>query len=260
MTSSDGPARKTLSALIVARNEEAMLPDCLASLGFADRLVVVLDRTTDGSRAIAEAVGARVIEGAWDSEGARRNTGIDACDTDWVLEVDADERATPDVAAEVTGVIQASPAGYYLIPFRNIIGGREVRHGWGAYNGASSGPRLFARGAKRWGPERVHPSLELGRKLGALRHGLLHLVDDDIADMMCRMDRYTDANARDILEKDAIPGAWGAARRVLSRGFKSYVVRQGFREGRIGLALAYFAAFYVWDSRRKALALRRARR
>jgi glycosyltransferase involved in cell wall biosynthesis len=257
MTAPDATPRKTLTALIVARNEEAMLPDCLASLDFADRLIVVLDRTSDGSRAVAEAAGAQVIEGAWESEGARRNTGIDACQTDWVLEVDADERATPEVAEEVTRTIRDSAEGYYLIPFRNVIGGREVRYGWGAYNGASAGPRLFSRGAKRWGAERVHPSLKLGAKRGRLSHGLLHLVDDDIADMMRRMDRYTDANAHDVLEKNAIPSFWGALRRIPSRGLKSYLLRQGFREGRTGLALAYFAAFYIWETRRKALALRR---
>lgn len=189
---------KTLSCLIVARNEQAMLPDCLASLGFADQIVVVLDRTTDTSRQIAEAAGALVIEGSWESEGARRNTGIDACTCDWILEVDADERATDAVAAEVTARIQTSPEGICLIPIRNIISGREVRYGWGAYNGAASAPRLFSKGAKVWGPERVHPSLVTGPKLGSLEHGLLHLVDRDISDMISRMNRYTDLMARDL--------------------------------------------------------------
>ncbi|MFM7418506.1 MAG: glycosyltransferase, partial [Alphaproteobacteria bacterium] len=81
-----------LSILIVARNEEARLPDCLASASFADEIVVVLDRTTDGSAALARAAGALVLEGAWELEGDRRNAGIAACSGDWILELDADER------------------------------------------------------------------------------------------------------------------------------------------------------------------------
>lgn len=236
--------RKTLSCLVVARNEQAMLPDCLASLTFADQIVVVLDRTTDSSRQIAESAGALVIEGSWESEGARRNTGIEACTSDWILEVDADERATDAVAQEVTSRIQTSPPGISLIPIRNIINGREVKYGWGAYNGAASAPRLFSKGAKIWGPERVHPSLVTGDKLDRLEHGLLHLVDRDISDMINRMNRYTDLMARDVVEKECVPSLPSALRRIFSRGWKSYISRKGYREGYYGIALAFFAAGY----------------
>lgn len=221
-----------------------MLPDCLASLDFADQLVVVLDRTTDRSKAIAEKAGALVIEGAWESEGARRNTGIEACTGDWILEVDADERATEQVAGEVTTMIQTAPSGLYLIPIRNVISGREVRHGWGAYNGAASAPRLFTKGDKIWGPERVHPSLQTGPKHGSLDHGLIHLVDRDLSDMIDRMNRYTDLMARDAVEKGEVPTLFAALRRIFSRGWKSYVARKGYKEGFYGVALAFFAAGY----------------
>lgn len=237
-------ARRTLSCLVVARNEEAMLPDCLASLSFADDLVVVLDRTTDGSAAIAKAAGAKVIEGRWESEGARRNVGIEACTGDWILEVDADERATSNVAEEVTRIIQNADHGHYSIPIRNVIHGREVRYGWGAYNGAGAAPRLFPKNGKVWGPERVHPSLDIAPRLGTLQHGLIHLVDRDLSDMIGRLNRYTDLMARDALEKNTVPTLAGALRRILSRGFKSYIRRQGYREGIYGIALAFFAASY----------------
>ena len=76
-----------LSALVVAHDEEANLPDCLERLRFADEIVVLLDRCTDGSRAIAERFGARILEGAWPLEGERRNTGIAACRGRWILEI-----------------------------------------------------------------------------------------------------------------------------------------------------------------------------
>ncbi|MDF1748403.1 MAG: glycosyltransferase family 2 protein [Alphaproteobacteria bacterium] len=252
MSETKSAPRKTLSCLIVARNEEAMLPDCLASLHFADQIVVVLDRTDDGSKAIAQQAGALIIEGSWPSEGARRNTGIDACTCDWILEVDADERATDAVAQEVTQLIQSSPDGLYLIPIRNKIGGREVRYGWGAYNGAASAPRLFSKGAKIWGPERVHPSLQTGPRLGSLQHGLIHLVDKDLADMFDRMNRYTTLMAQDAVDKNTVPSLSSALRRVLTRGWKSYIARKGYREGIYGVALAFFAAGYSLQIHLKA--------
>ena len=83
-----------LSALVVAHNEEAQLPACLELLDFADEVVVVLDNCTDGSRAIAEKFNARILEGDWEIEGHRRNAGLDTCRGAWILEVDADERAS----------------------------------------------------------------------------------------------------------------------------------------------------------------------
>lgn len=243
MTKPSSPTT-TLCCLVVARNEERMLPDCLASLDFADEVVVVLDRTVDGCRAIAEKAGATVIEGAWESEGARRNIGIDACAGDWILEVDADERATPALASEIRDLIRNGDPGVYLIPIRNVIGGREIRHGWGAYNGAASAARLFTKGDKIWGPERVHPSLRTGPKRGTLGHGLIHLVDRDISDMIDRMNRYTDLMARDNVDNGTMPTLGAALRRVFSRGFKSYIARKGYKEGFYGIALAFFAASY----------------
>ena len=82
-----------LSVLVVAHDEAAQLADCLETLDFADELVVVLDKCSDGSKAIAESFAARLVEGAWEIEGERRNIGIEACRGSWILEVDADERA-----------------------------------------------------------------------------------------------------------------------------------------------------------------------
>ena len=106
----------SLSALVVVHDEEEQLADCLECLRFADETVVVLDRCTDGSAAIAATFGARVIEGGWPIEGERRNAGIDACTSDWIIEVDADERLPEALAAEIRGTIKGAAPGYFLVP------------------------------------------------------------------------------------------------------------------------------------------------
>lgn len=248
----DRPAAPRLSALVVARDEEEHLPGCLQSVRFADEIVVVLDRSVDGSRAIAASLADRVIEGAWEIEGDRRNTGIDACTGDWVLEVDANERVSPALAGEIRAVIATASAGHFLIPFDNYVGGRLVRYGWGAAWGVRETARLFARGCKRWGPERVHPSLDLRAPRGRLTQPMAHYVDRDISDMLGRLDRYTSQRAADLRARGEIGSFRRNLFRMPARFWKCFVQRKGYREGRYGFLLALMAALYPMLSHLKA--------
>lgn len=242
-----------LSALVVVHDEEERLPSCLDKLGFADEIVVVLDRCTDRSREIAAGFGAVLVEGGWEREGDRRNTGIQACSGDWVLEVDADEHVTPDLAAEVRRTIAESRFDWHVVPVDNYIGARLVRHGWGGSFGKAGCPALFRKGAKVWGNERVHPRLHwTGREGPHLTARLNHYVDRDISDMLRRLDRYTTARAQDLRESGR-PGSYAnAIRSAFSRFFKVYVRRKGYREGKLGLVIAVCTALYPLLSHVKA--------
>ena len=233
-----------LSALVVAHNEERQLEACLASLAFADEIVVVLDKCTDGSKAIAERLAQVVVEGAWPIEGDRRNTGLDACSGDWVLEVDADERVTPELAEEIGRVIPQHSDGYFLVPFDNYVGERLVRYGWGGSWGVSAAPRLSARGAKRWGLQRVHPAITLDGPKRELTGRMLHYVDRNISDMLKRLDSYTSAKARDLRDNPDGVGYARNIRRMFTRFWKCYVSRKGYREGKWGFLIALMAAMY----------------
>jgi glycosyltransferase involved in cell wall biosynthesis len=231
-----------LSAVVVARNEEAQLDDCLARLAFADEIVVLLDRSTDKSAEIARRHTDKIIEGAWELEGPRRNTALAAATGDWILEVDADERVPPELAAEIRETVAAAGApAHYLIPFDNYIGQTRVRHGWGASWGVSATVRLFSAGAKRWGNDRVHPSVTFKGDKRWLTHRMDHYVDRNISDMIHRLDRYTEARARDLRESGDIGTLPGNIRRFYSRFFKCYVSRKGYREGGYGFLNAMFA-------------------
>ncbi len=234
----------TLSALVVAHNEEDNLDECLGALSFADELVVVLDRCTDRSAEIAGRYTDRLIEGGWEIEGDRRNTGIDACKGAWILEVDADERVSKALADEIVGVIRQAPYGYFLIPFDNYVGGRLVRYGWGAQFGVGAAVRLFARGAKRWGRQRVHPKLDLKGQRMTLENRMDHYVDDSISDMLRRLDNYTTLAAQDMRDTGLKGSLFHNARRIFSRFYKCYVARRGYREGKYGFLIALMAGLY----------------
>jgi glycosyltransferase involved in cell wall biosynthesis len=238
-----------LSALVVAHNEESDLDACLASLAFADELVVVLDRCTDGSLDIARAHNARVEEGAWEIEGHRRNLGIEICSGGWILEVDADERVSPALASEIRETIGTSPYGHFLIPYHNYVGDRLVEFGWGPGWGVSATVRLFAKDAskgpaKRWGDQRIHPALVLEGEAGRLREYMMHYVDRDISDMLSRLDRYTTVRARDLRDSGDIGSFRHNVRRIFSRFWKCYVSRRGYREGQYGFLIALMAGLY----------------
>ncbi|WP_353210791.1 glycosyltransferase family 2 protein [Rhodovarius sp.] len=243
-----------LSALLVARNEAARLEGCLASLAFADEIVVVLDRSTDASAQIAQAAGARVVEGEWALEGPRRNAGIAACSGDWVLEVDADETVPPELASLIRATIADSAHGFHRVAIDNYIGGRLVRHGWAGSFGTTAKPILFRRGAKHWRAQRVHPSLDWNGTEGAKIEAaaIRHDVDRDISDMLRRLDRYSSLRAADLLESGDIGTLPGNLRRFFSRFFKALVTRGGYREGGWGLLLAFCAGLFPLLSHLKA--------
>ena len=242
-----------LSALVVVHNEEQRLGACLDRLAFADEIVVVLDRCTDRSREIALAHKARLVEGAWELEGPRRNAGIDACTGDWIVEADADEHVTPELAAEVRRTVETSPHAIHLIPVDNWIGARLVRHGWGASFGKGAYPGLYRKGSKRVGDQRLHPKLTLvGSQGPMLTARMQHYVDRDLADTIRRFNSYTTARARDLRESGDIGSGVANVRRIFSRFWKCYVRRQGWREGGIGFLIALLAGLYPYVSYLKA--------
>lgn len=245
-------AAPRLSALVVVHDEERQLADCLAQLAFADELVVVLDRCTDRSEEIARAAGARCLTGAWPLEGDRRNAGIAFCSGDWIVEVDADERLPAALAAEIRRTIADAAPGYFLVPFDNYVGNRLVRHGWGASWGVMAAPRLFSRGAKRWGPERVHPALTLQGPKRRLTARMIHYVDRDISDMLRRLDSYTTARAADLRAGGEIGSFGRALRRMPTRFLKCFIGRKGYREGYYGFLIAVMAALYPMIAHLKA--------
>jgi len=242
-----------LSVVLCIHNEAEQLADCLATLGFADEIVVVLDRCSDDSKELSEEFGAKTVEGQWPIEGPRRHAGIDLCTGDWILEIDADERASEALGREIRETISSAAPGYFLIPFDNYIGERRVRYGWGGSWGVMAAPRLFTPGAKQWGERRIHPPLILQGAKRRLKTPMKHYVDRDFRDMVARLQLYSDQSAADLRASgEKLPPIWWTLRRCVSRFLKCYFARKGYREGRWGFAIAVMAALYPLLSHLKA--------
>lgn len=251
-----------LSGLVCAHNEEARLASCLERLAFCDEVVVVADRCTDATVAIARRYGARVVSGAFPVEGRRKEAGVAACRGEWVFEIDADEEVTPDLAREIRAVVAAQSAGdWYQVPVDNYVGERLVRHGWGGSFGCSSVARLYRRGVKTWKADRVHPGTRFSGEFGGKLSGVIvHKVDEDIADMLQRLSRYTALRAQDLADSGRVKGLGDDLFRGVRRFFKCYVSRKGYREGEYGVLIALMAALYPILSNLRARELMRAKR
>ena len=234
-----------LSAVLCVHNEERRLAGCLDALGFADEIILVLDRCTDRTRAIGEAYGAVMVSGVFPLEGPRRAAGMAAACGQWILEVDADEIVTPQLAREILGALDDAATAFRKVPIDNYVGERLIRHGWGGSFGTTLAARLYRKGTKRWGGERVHPKVIFDGPQGPnLTHGLRHQFGDNVSDVVRRLDRYTDLKAQDLREHGGKTGLADNARRGLQRFWKCYVRRGGWREGGWGLLISLMAGLY----------------
>jgi glycosyltransferase involved in cell wall biosynthesis len=234
-----------LTVVITAHNEEDRLPKCLAHVAFADEIIVLCDKCTDKTEEIAKASGAKTLVGSWVMEGERRNHALAQVSGDWVLEVDADEHVSEQLAREIRDVIVTSDFGFHNLPVDNYVGERLVRYGWGSSFGKSAYGGLFRAGGKHWGPQRVHPAVTFqGKKGPSLNHPVRHYVDRNISDMIKRLDSYSTARAADLRDSGNIGTFANNIRRLFSRFIRCYVGRKGYKEGGIGFLTALFAGLF----------------
>ena len=245
--------RPRISVAICAHNEESRLAACLEKVGFADEIVVVCDKCTDRTEEIAKEFGAKTVVGSWNIEGHRRNKAIQEATNEWIFELDADEHVDDELARSIQEAVRIGAYDRYLIPVDNYVGNRLVRNGWGASFGTSAVWRLFRKGCKVWGEQRVHPSIKFtGRQGPKLDGALVHFVDRNISDMIRRFDSYTSARAADLRASGEIGSFTHNFRRIISRFWRCFVSRKGYKEGGLGFLIALLAALFPMVSYLKA--------
>jgi len=236
-------ARPPLSVCIITLNEEENLPDCLASVSFAEEIVVVDSGSTDRTREIAAAAGARVVERPFEGHIEQKNFALDQGSHDWVLCLDADERPTPELAAAI-GRALANPGDRIAFDMPRLTRhlGRWIRHG-GWYPDRKT--RLFRRSLGRWGGRNPHDRVEVKGSVGHLDGDLHHLSYRDLSAHLRQIDFFTTISAK---EKHARGERFRLHRLVLrpaGKFLRMYVLRGGFLDGTAGFILAVTGAYYV---------------
>jgi glycosyltransferase involved in cell wall biosynthesis len=227
---------KRLSVILITNNEAHNIGGCLESVAFADEVVVVDSGSTDGTVALAQSRGARVVSTSdWPGFGPQKNRALDYATGDWVLSIDADERVTPELKASILGAMEAATFDAWMLNRRSSFCGQYMAHsGWSP----DWVVRLVRRGTARFSASLVHERLEPRGPVGRLQGRLLHESMRDFESVIDKLDRYSTAGAQALMAR----GVKGSMGKSLGHGLwaflRTYVVRLGFLDGRLGLALA----------------------
>lgn len=246
-----------ITACIITLNEEDRLGDCLTSLADVDEIVVVDSGSTDATRGIAEAAGARVVERDWPGHVEQKNRAVAMAAHDWVLCIDADERLSPELSAAIRALKRDGPGevrGFEVNRHTEYLG-RWINHG-GWY--PQWRMRLIDRRAGGWTGVNPHDRLEVSGPTARLDGDLRHHTYRDLSDHLRTIDNFTSIAAR---ERRRAGRRFNPAMLVLAplwRCFRMYVLRLGILDGRPGLVLAVMAGYYVFLKHAKLLELERA--
>lgn len=233
-----------VSVTVITKNESANLGAALESVSWADEIVVVDSESTDDTLSIARRFTNRVTTRAWPGYGAQKNHAASLATHDWILSLDADERATPELAAEIKALLATTPSQLaFRIPRVTWHLGRWIRTtDW--YPDYQT--RLYDRRAARWTGQYVHESVSVDGAVGQLTGELQHHPYRDIADHLETIGRYTTYAARQMRDNGRHAGPLQMAAHPPLAFLRNYVLRGGFRDGVPGFIISTLNAYYVF--------------
>ena len=231
-----------VTVVIAAKDEAANITGCIESVRWADEILVVEDGSVDDTVVRAQLAGATVIRNPFETIGLQRNAAIEQSRSGWILVVDADERASPELATEISEIISAPRFDAYRVPRRNFFLGKEVRHGgW-----SSDRPIRLFRSSIRYNASRVHEHVEVNGEVGELTSPLTHEPYRSLDSWLEKLGRYSEWWAEDRFDRGKRVRALSVISRPQFRFLTMYVVRGGWMDGARGLLLAGMASVSVF--------------
>ena len=238
----------SLSVILITKNEAANIRACLESVAWADEIIVVDSGSTDDATAIAREMGAKVYEHDWPGFGLQKNRALGYATSDWVFSIDADERVTPELRAELEQVMRDDKAEGYYCPRLSQFCRTFIHHsGW--YPDYVL--RLFKRDAGRFSDSLVHESVKLNGASAKLKSPLLHYSYLTMNDVERKVEHYSSAAAQQMFQAGRRSNLAGAA---LSAGWafvRTYFIRLGVLDGVAGWQIACMNTRTTWLKYRK---------
>ena len=241
-----------IAAVVITKDEERNIGDCLESVQWVDELIVVDAESRDRTVELAGRYTSRVFVRPWAGYGPQKNFGIDQADADWILVVDADERVTDELRREIQTLFATEPpvdVGGFEIPRRNFFYGKWIQGG-----GLSPDYqlRLFRKRSGRYDDVRLHEHLTLIGRRERLREAFDHFSMPSVNHHIRKMMRYTTLGADEKLKRLHHVSGWVIATHHLGTMLKTLFVRGGYRDGVHGLVVAMFAGLHTFVKYAKA--------
>lgn len=228
-----------ISVVVIAKNEELMLKDCLSSVEWADEIILVDTGSTDKTRLIAKEYGANIIEHANGSFSDWRNAGLKEAKGEWIFYVDADERVSATLKQEILQrITEKDGPTAYAIPRKNIILNKEMKHGgqWPDYQ-----MRFFKKETLKGYKNELHEVAEFIGKQGYLKAPLIHLKHNNISDMVEKTNKWSLIEARLLFDSHHPQMSWWRFLRIMiTELWYRLIVLRGFLDGPEGVIYAFY--------------------
>ncbi len=233
-----------ISAIVRTYNEEQNIQDCLASLTWADEIIIVDAFSTDRTVALARAFTDRVISQEWLGHVGQSQFATDATRNLWVFSLDADERVSPELRDEILALdLEQTPHDAYDVPRRHFFLQRWINHsGW--YPDRNI--RLFRKDRCRWGGYEPHDKIQVPGSLCHLRHDIYHYIYRDMGHYAETKNRYATRTARDHFRTGRRATLLHFTLRPLYTFFDRYLIRGGILDGAAGYIIAVMEAYGVF--------------
>jgi glycosyltransferase involved in cell wall biosynthesis len=222
-----------ITVAIIALDAAAQIEPLLASVRFADEVLVVDSGSRDDTCAIARRHGARVEFREWSGFGRQKQHAVSIARNDWVLCLDVDERVSDDLARAIREAMAAPRYKAYRMARRNRFLGRWLSHGEGYPDWTV---RLFHRAHAGWSNDDVHEAVLTTSEVGTLKGDLMHDSAEDLATYMTKQNRYSSLHAQALYRQGVRAGYWRLAASPIARFLKFYFLRRGFLDGGPGFA------------------------
>jgi glycosyltransferase involved in cell wall biosynthesis len=234
-----------LSVIVITRDEEYNIVECLESVKWVDEIVVVDDFSRDATVEIARRYTDLIFQRKLDGYGRQKNFAIGKATNNWILNIDADERVTLELSEEIRALLGGNKqllAGYEL-PYKVFFGSQWIRHG-GWY--PEYHLRLFQKDKGQFKERLVHEGVEVSGSVGRLQHFVEHYTYRSVSDFIKRMNRYSKLSAEFYYEEGRRVGWVETAFRAWFTFVQMYFLKRGFLDGATGLQLAVLYAFYTF--------------
>jgi glycosyltransferase involved in cell wall biosynthesis len=234
-----------VSAYVLAKNEEKHIKECIESIKWADEIVIVDDFSTDTTVEIAKSLGCKVVQNRFEYFGKQRNFALQQCSYQWVVCLDADERITPELKAEIEQELQSTPRAYaFVAPRKSMFINRWILHS--AWYPDYRHPILFNKNKMEYKDQLVHEDIDYKGEKFYFKGDILHYPYESIKSFINKSDFYSNLRSKEMFQEGRKFKVVNLIANPIVMFIKMYIIKKGFLDGVVGLILALlYSSFYT---------------